>query len=124
MTARRGKVDLDATRTQLETAGHNHAAERLAELVETAAKQELSAHGLLDRLLGVELGEREERRIKTSLRLSGLLPGQTLGNFDFSFQPTIGEEHGSRPWPPRPGCCSEAGAAPASERPEAELPES
>ena len=30
-----------------------------------------------------------ERRIKTSLKLSGLPPGQTLGNFDFSFQPGV-----------------------------------
>lgn len=89
MTARRGKVDLDATRGQLEQAGLVHAAGRLAELVEEAAKQELSSHRFLDRLLGVELGEREERRIKTSLRLSGLPTGQTLGNFDFSFQPTM-----------------------------------
>ena len=32
---------------------------------------------------------REERRVKTSLRLSGLPPGQTLGNFDFAFQPAV-----------------------------------
>ena len=89
MTARRGKVDIDSTRTQLEQAGLAHAAERLAELVEGAAKQELSSHAFLDRLLGVELSEREDRRIKTSLRLSGLPPGQTLGSFDFAFQPTM-----------------------------------
>lgn len=89
MTARQGKVDLDATRGQLEQAGLAHAAVRLSELVEEAAKQQLSAHRFLDRLLGVELGEREARRIKTSLRLSGLPPGQTLGNFDFGFQPSI-----------------------------------
>jgi DNA replication protein DnaC len=89
MSARRGKVDLDATRGQLEHAGLAHAAAKLPELVEEAAKQELSSHRFLDRLLGVELGEREERRIKTSLRLSGLPPGQTLGNFDFGFQPSM-----------------------------------
>jgi DNA replication protein DnaC len=89
MSPRRGKVDLDATRAQLEHAGLAHASARLAELVEEAAKQELSSHRFLDRLLAVELGEREERRIKTSLRLSGLPPGQTLGNFDFGFQPSL-----------------------------------
>jgi DNA replication protein DnaC len=89
MTARRGKVDLDATRAQLEQAGLAHAAARLAELVEDAARDELSSHRFLDRLLAVELGERDERRIKTSLRLSGLPPGQTLGNFDFAFQPSV-----------------------------------
>lgn len=89
MSARRGKVDLDATRTQLEQAGLAHAGARLAELVEEAAKKELSSHRFLDRVLDVELREREERRIKTSLRLSGLPPGQSLGNFDFAFQPTM-----------------------------------
>ncbi len=89
MTQRRGTVDLDYTQTQLERAGLSHAAERLSELVEEAAKQDLSSHRFLDRLLEVEIGEREERRIKTSLRLSGLPPGQTLGNFDFAFQPSM-----------------------------------
>ncbi|HYB98109.1 MAG TPA: IS21-like element helper ATPase IstB, partial [Candidatus Limnocylindrales bacterium] len=32
---------------------------------------------------------REERRVRTSLRLSGLPTGQTIGSFDFSFQPSI-----------------------------------
>jgi len=89
MTARRGKVDLDATRGQLELAGLAHAAARLPELVEEAAKGEISSHRFLDRILEVEIGEREERRIKTSLRLSGLPPGQTLGSFDYAFQPSI-----------------------------------
>lgn len=89
MTASRGKVDLDATSVQLEHAGLMHAASRLGELVEESAKQQMSSHLFLDRLLEVELGEREHRRIKTSLRLSGLPPGQTLGNFDFGFQPSM-----------------------------------
>nr|XP_061810413.1 insertion sequence IS21 putative ATP-binding protein-like [Nerophis lumbriciformis] len=89
MTARKGKVDLDATSGQLEQAGLAHAAARLAELVEEAAKQQLSAHGFLDRILAAELSEREERRIKTSLRLSGLPTGHTLGNFDYGFQPSM-----------------------------------
>lgn len=89
MTAAKGKVDLDATRTQLEAAGLLHAAERLGEMLEESAKQGEPAHRFLDRLLGVELTQREERRIKTSLRLSGLPTGCTLGNFDFGFQPSI-----------------------------------
>ena len=87
--AAKGRVDLDATRTNLEQLGMNHAAEKLSELVNEAVKQNLAAHKFLDKLLTAELSEREERRIKTSLRLSGLPPGQTLGNFDFSFQPSV-----------------------------------
>jgi len=50
---------------------------------------DLVPHRFLDRLLEDELSEREQRRISTSLRLSGLPTGQTLGNFDFAFQPAI-----------------------------------
>ena len=87
--AAKGKVDLDGTRTFLEQLGLLHAAERLTELVNESVKTNLSAHRFLDELLSSELANREERRIKTSLRLSGLPPGQTLGNFDFAFQPSI-----------------------------------
>ena len=47
------------------------------------------AHAVLDRLLSRETGARDERRVKVSLKLSNLPPGMTLGNFDFSFQPSI-----------------------------------
>ena len=91
MTAARAKpkVDLDTTRAQLEQVGLGHAAERLTELLEEAVKQDLPSHRVLDQLLAAETSEREMRRIKTSLRLSGLPVGQTLGDFDFAFQPTV-----------------------------------
>ena len=91
MTAARTKpkVDLDTTRAQLEQVGLAHAAERLTELLEEAVKQDLPSHRFLDQLLAAETSERELRRIKTSLRLSGLPVGQTLGNFDFAFQPSV-----------------------------------
>jgi DNA replication protein DnaC len=44
---------------------------------------------VVDQLLDAELDRREERRLQTSLRLSGLPNGQTLGNFDFAFQPSV-----------------------------------
>lgn len=87
--AAKGRVDLDATRQSLEHLGLLHAAERLGELLSEAVKQNFAVHHVLDQLLAVELGQREERRIKTSLKLSGLPPGQTLGNFDFAFQPGV-----------------------------------
>jgi DNA replication protein DnaC len=90
MSARsKGRVDLDTTRARLEHVGLSHAAERLTELLEEAVQQDLPAHRFLDQLLAAETSEREMRRIKTSLRLSGLPPGQTLGNFDFAFQPSV-----------------------------------
>ncbi len=83
------KVDLDATREQLGRVGLQRAAEQLDGLVSEAVKESVSPHAFLDRLLGEELRYREERRMRTSLKLSGLPTGQTLANFDFSFQPSI-----------------------------------
>jgi DNA replication protein DnaC len=54
-----------------------------------AVKDELSAPHFLEMLLEAEQTRREERRIRTALRLSGLPTGQTIGNFDFAFQPSI-----------------------------------
>ena len=85
----KGRVDLDRTRQSLEQLGLTHASEQLSELVNQAVKKNLSAHRFLDELLSCETANREERRIKTSLRLSGLPPGQTLGNFDYGFQPAV-----------------------------------
>ena len=85
----KGRVDADATKQALEQLGLVHAAEHLTRLLSEAVKEEMPAHRFLDVLLSTEQSQREERRIKTSLRLSGLPPGQTLGNFDWAFQPGI-----------------------------------
>lgn len=83
------KVDLDATRDRLLRLGLQHAADELEPRLSSAVKDSTTPHRFLDHLLDQELSWREERRIRTSLRLSGLPPGQTLGSFDFSFQPSI-----------------------------------
>jgi len=83
------RVDLDATRERLQRAGLAHAAERLVERLGEAATDELAPHAVLDRLLDDELTAREERRVRTALRLSALPTGQTLASFDFSFQPSV-----------------------------------
>lgn len=84
-----GKVDLDSTRAALEELGLAYMAETLAEHMHEAVKDEVPVHRFLDKLLALEITRREERRIKTSLRLSGLPTGQTLADFDFSFQPGL-----------------------------------
>ncbi|MNC90403.1 transposase/IS protein [compost metagenome] len=61
----------------------------LSEHLGQATKDELAPHRFLDRLLDDEITHREERRIKTSLKLSGLPIGQTLSTFDFGFQPAV-----------------------------------
>jgi DNA replication protein DnaC len=82
-------LQVDATRDKLVHLGLNHAAAALAEELAEAVQHNRPAHQVLDRLLGREASERDERRIRTSLRLSNLPPGMTLGNFDFGFQPSL-----------------------------------
>jgi len=88
-TAPQPKVDLDATRDRLVKVGLSHAAEQLDELISEAVQGNTSPHRFVDRLLEEELRYREERRIRTSLTLSGLPTGQTVANFDFAFQPSL-----------------------------------
>lgn len=83
------KIDLDATRQRLERLELNRAADELDGLLTLAVKEQMAPHSMVDRLLDEELSYREERRIRTSLKLSGLSTGQTLANFDFAFQPSI-----------------------------------
>jgi DNA replication protein DnaC len=85
----KARVELDKTQEMMNQLGLEHTAERLSELVNEAVKNNEAPHRFLDRLLSLETERREERRLKTSLRLSGLPPGQTLSNFDWSFQPGI-----------------------------------
>jgi DNA replication protein DnaC len=82
-------VDLDVTRERLGKLGLVHAAEQLATWLGEAVAEEMPPHRFLDRMLEHELRQRDERRVRTSLVLSGLPTGQTLGNFDFAFQPAL-----------------------------------
>lgn len=82
-------LEIDGTRERLVRLGLLHAAEVLGPELTEAVQHDRSAHQVLDRLLRRELDRRDERRVRTSLRLSGLPPGMTLGEFDFSFQPSV-----------------------------------
>ncbi len=83
------EADLDGLRARLELLGLSFAAETLSSLLTQAVKEEQSTSYFLEMLLEAEQTRREERRIRTSLRLSGLPTGQTIANFDFAFQPSI-----------------------------------
>src|SRR5262249_35250522 len=87
--ARKPTVDLDRTRDLLGRLGLSTASERIEDLLSLAAKEDEPAHRFLDRVLQEELGQREERRVRTSLKLSSLPQGQTLATFDFAFQPGV-----------------------------------
>jgi DNA replication protein DnaC len=83
----KGHVEIDGTRQALEDLDLPFAAEALADLLSEAVKDDLPVHRCLDKVLAAELTRRDERRVKTSLRLSGLPLGQTLSNFEWGFQP-------------------------------------
>lgn len=89
MSTPHGKVDLDHTKTLLQQLGLAEATQLLEPLLTEASKDNLSLHRFLDKILGAEYQHREERRIITSLRLSGLPSGMSLKSFDFAFQPGI-----------------------------------
>lgn len=84
-----GRVEVDGVREDFKRLGLGFAAEALEGLLNEAAKEKLPPHALLSRALRLELDNREERRVRTSLKMSGLPPGKTLTGFDFSFQPSI-----------------------------------
>jgi DNA replication protein DnaC len=83
------KTELSALLDQLARLGLDFAAESLPGLLTQAVKEDLGPPALLSQLLCGELERREERRVRTSLKLSNLPSGQTLANFDFAFQPAV-----------------------------------
>jgi DNA replication protein DnaC len=82
-------IEIDDLRQNMVELGLNYAAEALLDMMDETVRKNLPPHDVLNRLLTAEISQREEHRIARSLRLSGLPSGKTLGNFDFSFQPTI-----------------------------------
>ena len=61
----------------------------LPEILKEAEQSSAGHAAFLDRILEEEIAAREERRIKGSLRLSGLPFLRTLDAFDFAFQPSL-----------------------------------
>jgi len=63
--------------------------DRLPELVRTAETKRLSYLAFLDELLVEEVAHKEQRRVETALRISGLPFIKTIDEFDFAFQPHL-----------------------------------
>lgn len=82
-------ANLDRTRGLLTSLGFEFVPERLTELLETSVREQHSLPAFLEQLLQSERDAREERRIKTALKLSGLTLGKTLEEFDFAFQRSL-----------------------------------
>ena len=61
----------------------------LPEMIKTAESEDWSYLTLLDRLTGEEVSGKEQKRISSALRSSGLPYVKTIDEFDFAFQPGI-----------------------------------
>jgi DNA replication protein DnaC len=85
----KGTVTLDPIAAKLTALGLEYPATHLGELVEDATREQLAPLAFLDRVLTGELERKDERRVTTMLKLSGLPPGKTLEGFDFGFQPKV-----------------------------------
>jgi len=82
-------IDLGRMKEVLTSFGLTFAASNLSEILEASVRDKLGLAGFLNYLVSNENLNREERRIRTGLKLSGLPTGQTLANFDFSYQPSV-----------------------------------
>ena len=80
---------LDPLAAKLASLGLEYPASCLPELVEEATREALSAVAFLDLILTRQLERKDERRVQTMLKLSGLPPGKTLEDFDWAFQPRV-----------------------------------
>ncbi|WP_145962815.1 hypothetical protein [Mangrovicoccus ximenensis] len=70
--AGRPRLDIDRTRERSIALGCGHAAEHLGDVLDGALAKEMAPHAFLDQLADIELPGREERRIRTALKLSNL----------------------------------------------------
>ena len=77
---------LDRSKTLMRTLGFEFTPDRLPELLETSVREEHTLQEFLEHVLQQERNAREERRIKTALKLSGLSLAKTLDDDDFTFQ--------------------------------------
>jgi DNA replication protein DnaC len=89
LPVRQATPELSALAQALSALKLDRAADALPALLSAAVSDDLGGPAFLQRVLAMELTAREESRIKTSLKLSGLPLGQTISNFDFAFQPAI-----------------------------------
>lgn len=64
----------------------------LPEMIKTAETDSLSYLTLLDRLLEEEVAHKDQRRIESCLKTSGLPYIKTIDEFDFAFQPGINRQ--------------------------------
>jgi len=85
-TVKTPQTGLDESRRLLCKLGLEHIGEELPGIMEKATREDLSLIEFFNLALEREWEQKEERRIRTSLKLSRIPGGFTLENFDFIFQ--------------------------------------
>jgi DNA replication protein DnaC len=83
------ELGINRTRELMLKLGLEHGAAALADRLPRAVQQELGVQRCLEELLVLEQQSREERRARTSLELTAMPPGDTLTDFDWSFEESI-----------------------------------
>lgn len=78
------RVESNLTRLRL-----SRSIEVLGELLQTAQTQSKSYLAFLDELLEEEVSRKEQRRVETTLHISGLPFIKSVDEFDFAFHPTL-----------------------------------
>ena len=82
-------MSLEAVIQKMEYLKMQYAPALLSELLNDATKHKISHLDFFDNILKLEIEHREESRIATSRRVSGLPKGMHLDNFDYLFQPAV-----------------------------------
>lgn len=82
-------MELDSIIRKMKYLNLNYTQGLIGELAEGAVKEKASPLEFLEKIMNLEIDNREERRIATSLKVSGLPKGMHLDNFDYMFQPAV-----------------------------------
>lgn len=82
-------MSIEQVQQKMEMLRLNHTSGLLSELLDEATKSKVSALEFLEKVVSLEVQAREESRISTSLKVSGLPKGMQLDNFDYLFQPSV-----------------------------------
>jgi len=82
-------MDLDTIRHKMDYLKLQYVQEQIQDVLDTSLREEETHLEFVSRLLETEISFREERRMETSLKLSGLPKGMRTDNFDYLFQPAV-----------------------------------
>jgi len=82
-------MNYESVAEKMEYLNLQHIPSILQDLTDTAVKEQQNPLAYFERLLSLEIEFREERRIATSMKISGLPKGMFLDTFDYMFQPSV-----------------------------------